>query len=371
MKPIFSIIILLCGTAVYGQAVQAIPASNGFKFDTNTLLIIFALFLVLPIWILSNTFITSAKRFYAERTKSGMLKVLIPLGLLMISSSLMAQAGTHVSEPGLSATAMTILLICVISAELMLIIFFAHKTNDFIQKTDIQTAHEVQDRSLMGWIKTQWAAMNFKPIEEEYKIDTGHSYDGIRELDNIIPPWFTTAFLLTIVFGIGYLYRYHIAKSAPMQIEEYHQAVALAEVEHDEYLKTQANDIDESNVALMTGSDLDAGQKTFVTLCAVCHKPDGGGMVGPNLTDDYWIHGGSLQNIFTTVKYGVPDKGMISWKAQLNPLQMAQVSNYILTLRGTNPTDPKEKQGTLYVPEAVTSDTSAITTMEADTTILK
>jgi cytochrome c oxidase cbb3-type subunit 3 len=261
-------------------------------------------------------------------------------------------------EFGLSGQAMTILLLCVIGAELMLILFFAHKTNDFIRKIELKDEYVARESDLITWIKTKWASMNFKPIEEEYKIDTGHSYDGIRELDNVIPPWFTTAFLLTIVFAIGYIYRYHIAKSAPLQIEEYENAVALAELRHDAYLKTQASQIDESNVALMTGAELEAGQKVFVTLCAVCHKTDGSGLVGPNLTDVYWIHGGSLQDIFKTVKYGVPDKGMISWKDQLSPLQIAQVSNYILTLAGTNPPDPKEKQGTLYVPEMTVPDTT-------------
>jgi cytochrome c oxidase cbb3-type subunit 3 len=367
---------VLASAVLYGQAAPAAPASKGFTIDTNTLLIIFAIFLLMPIWILSNAFITSAKRYYADRIKSGSARVLIPLGLLMLSTSLMAQGTPAENTPGLSATAMTILLICVIGAELMLIIFFAHKTNDFIQKTESLGLPEVRQSTLMTWLKEKWSAMNFKPIEEEYKIDTGHSYDGIRELDNIIPPWFTTAFLLTILFGVGYLYRYHIAKSAPMQIEEYQNAVALANLEHDEYLKTQASNIDESNVAIMTGADLEAGKKTFVTLCAACHKADGGGMVGPNLTDDYWIHGGSLQNIFTTVKYGVPDKGMISWKEQLNPQQMAQVSNYILTLKGTNPPDAKDKQGTLYVPEAAAAttaptDTTAAKAVQPDTTTMK
>jgi cytochrome c oxidase cbb3-type subunit 3 len=376
MKTIFSIAMVLASAVLYGQAAPAAPVSKGFTIDTNTLLVIFAVFLLLPIWILSNTFITAAKRYYADRTKSGTARVILAIGVLMFSGSLMAQGTPVENTPGLSATAMTILLICVIGAELMLILFFAHKTNDFIQKIESLGMPEARQSTLMTWLKDKWAAMNFKPLEEEYKIDTGHSYDGIRELDNIIPPWFTTAFLLTILFGVGYLYRYHIAKSAPMQIEEYQNEVALANLEHDEYLKTQASNIDESNVAIMTGADLEAGKKTFVTLCAACHKVDGGGMVGPNLTDDYWIHGGSLQNIFTTVKYGVPDKGMISWKEQLNPQQMAQVSNYILTLKGTNPPDAKEKQGTLYVPEAAgatttPADTTAAKTAQPDTTTLK
>lgn len=373
MKTIFSAALLLVCAALYGQATPAVAAQKGFTIDTNTLLIIFAVFLLLPIWILSNTFITAANRYYANRIKSGSAKVLIPLGLLMWSTSLMAQGTVPVSTPGMSATAMTILLIFVISAEMLLILFFASKTNDFIQKMEVKEVTEAKPATLMAWLKAKWAAMNFKqPIEEEYKIDTGHSYDGIRELDNIVPPWFTTAFLLTIVFGIGYLYRYHIAKSAPLQIEEYQNEITMANLKHDEYLKTQASSIDENNVTLMTGADLDAGKKTFVALCAACHKTDGGGMVGPNLTDEYWIHGGSIKNLFTTIKYGVPDKGMISWKEQLNPQQMAQVANYILTLKGTNPPDAKEKQGTLYVPDAVTTtDTTVAKVMQPDSTTLK
>jgi cytochrome c oxidase cbb3-type subunit III len=372
MKTIISATLLLMVSVLYGQNAPAATVQKGFTIDTNTLLIIFAVFLLLPIWILSNTFITAARRYYSDKIKSG-ARVLIPFGFIMMSASLFAQGTTPPVEPGLSNNAMTILLLGVIGAELILILFFAHKTNDFIEKIESKGAEPARERDFFSWFKEKWASMNFKPIEEEYKIDTGHSYDGIRELDNVIPPWFTTAFLLTIVFGIGYLYRYHIAKSAPLQIEEYQAAVALADLRHDEYLKTQASNIDESNVALMTGADLDAGKKTFVTLCAACHKTDGGGMVGPNLTDDYWIHGGSLQSIFKTVKYGVPDKGMISWKDQLTPAQMAQVSNYILTLKGTNPPDAKEKQGVLYVPEAEAApvDSTAAKATQPDTLTTK
>lgn len=362
---------LLTWSAIYGQNATVSAASKGFTMDTNTLLIIFALFLLIPIWILSNTFITTAKRFYEFKIKSGTIKVLIPFGLLVMSSSLMAQVTPAASTPGLSSNAMTILLLGVIAAELILILFFARRTNDFIQKMFGNESIPASSLDPLTWFKGKWASMNFKPIEEEYKIDTGHSYDGIRELDNIIPPWFTTAFLITILFGVGYLYRYHIAKSAPMQIEEYKNAVAVAELKHDEFLKTQANAIDENSVALMTGADLEEGKKTFVMLCAACHKTDGGGLVGPNLTDEYWVHGGALKDLFKTVKYGYPEKGMISWKEQLSPSQMAQVVNYILTLKGTNPPDAKEKQGDLYVPSAEVPDTSAVTTSMPPDTLIK
>jgi len=142
--------------------------------------------------------------------------------------------------------------------------------------------------------------------------------------------------------------------------------VTMAALKHEEYLSKQASNINESNIEMLMGAaDLEAGKKVFNTLCAVCHRTDGGGLVGPNLTDQYWIHGGSIQDVFRTVKYGVPDKGMISWKEQLSPVQMAQVSSYILTLAGTNPADPKEPQGILYVPEvpAAGSDTTGVETL--------
>lgn len=367
MKTILSIVLLLTWSLTYGQGAASGVAQKSFNLDTNMILIIFAVFLLLPIWILSKTFMATANRFSTHKTKSGSIKVLLPFSLLLMSTSLMAQSPAQTSLPWLSSNGMTMLLLCVVAAELLLILFFARKTNDFIQRIDGKEELPAVNRDPFTWLKEKWTSSNFKPIEEEYKIDTGHSYDGIRELDNIIPPWFTTAFLITIVIGLGYLYRYHIAKSAPLQIEEFNIAMAAAELEHDEYLKTQANAVDENSVATMTGADLDAGKKTFVTLCAACHKPDGGGLVGPNLTDDYWLHGGSLKDLFKTVKYGYPDKGMISWKEQLSPVQIAQVTNYILTLKGSNPPDAKEKQGELYVAEAATPDSTGIKTTQSDT----
>ena len=364
MKTTFSISLLFGSTALAAQG----TTTSGFSIDTNTLLIIFAVFLLFPIWILSNTFLSAARKFYSDQHKSKSAKVLLPLGLIMLSTSAYANTSTA-DMPGLSNDAMTILLVCVIAAELLLILFFAKKTNDFIRKISSPEAQPaIQRQSPLEWFRAKWTSMNFTPIDEEHKIDTGHDYDGIRELDNVIPPWFTTAFVLTIIFSVVYLYRYHVARSAPMQIEEYEIAMAKAALEHDEFLKREANSIDESSVTFMTGADLEAGQKVFVSLCAACHKADGGGLVGPNLTDDYTLHGGSLQDIFKTVKYGVPEKGMISWKDQLSPLQMAQVSNYILTLRGTNPPDAKEKQGELYIPAQDTTQNAEIV---PDTTIVQ
>ncbi len=197
------------------------------------------------------------------------------------------------------------------------------------------------------WRKMQDA----KPIERESEIDLDHNYDGIRELDNNLPPWWLWGFYLSIAFAVVYLIRYHVVQSAPLQEGEYQAQMAAAEVQKAEYLKNAANLVDENNVVMLTDEALISdGSKIFNANCAVCHAADGGGGVGPNLTDPYWIHGGDIKAIFSTIKYGVPAKGMIPWKDQLNPSQMQKVASYIMTLKGTTPADPKDAEGELYTP---------------------
>lgn len=210
-----------------------------------------------------------------------------------------------------------------------------------------------------------------KPIEEEGEIDLDHDYDGIRELDNNLPPWWLYGFYITIIFAVIYLLRYHVFQSAPLPLEEYEIEMAEAEEARQEYLKTAANMVDETSVTMIAeGPRLEAGAAIYKANCAVCHAADGGGGVGPNLTDNYWIHGGDIKDVFSTVKYGVPAKGMISWKDQLNPAQMQNVSSYILTLVGTDAANPKEPQGELYTPateeEEAPADSSVIPTESED-----
>jgi cytochrome c oxidase cbb3-type subunit 3 len=208
-------------------------------------------------------------------------------------------------------------------------------------------------------------------------MDTGHNYDGIRELNNVTPPWFITAFIFSILFGIGYLYVYYVAKSAPLQIEEFNMAMKKAEDEKAQYLAIQGNNVDETTVTMLGAADIASGRSTFQAKCTVCHGAAGGSMpggVGPNLTDEYWIHGGAISSIFKTIKYGWPEKGMISWKDQLSPMQMAQLASYIKSLRGSKPTGAKEPQGDLYIEEGVKSDSlqtdSLNTAMRKDSFIL-
>ncbi|HEV2353540.1 MAG TPA: cbb3-type cytochrome c oxidase N-terminal domain-containing protein [Puia sp.] len=194
-----------------------------------------------------------------------------------------------------------------------------------------------------------WAKVNrFRPIGQEADLDLGHDYDGIRELNNRLPPWWLYGFYLTIVFAGVYLWRYHVAHSAPLPAEEYQIAVREAEVRKAAFLKATANNVDENTVKLLTDkSDLDAGKAIFQGVCFACHGMNGEGGVGPNLTDKYWLHGGSVGDVFKTIKYGWPDKGMKSWKDDYSPQQIAQLASYVKSLSGTNPPNAKAPQGTL------------------------
>lgn len=190
------------------------------------------------------------------------------------------------------------------------------------------------------------------PVEREEEIMLDHEYDGIRELDNNLPPWWVWMFYATIIYAFVYLIYYHVLPYGENQEEEYLSEMRAAELEKEAYMATAKNLIDEISVEYLgDAADLAAGKAIYDGNCMACHAPDGGGGVGPNLTDEYWLHGGSIKDIFRVVKYGVPTKGMIAWESQLSPLQMAQVSSYIKDFGGTTPAAPKEPQGDLWRPD--------------------
>ncbi len=185
-----------------------------------------------------------------------------------------------------------------------------------------------------------------KPLEEERNLMMEHTYDGIEELDNPTPPWFMYLFYLTIIFGVFYGAYYHVYATENLQAGEYKTEVAVAEKAREAYMKQFANSINEDNVTLATDAkDLTSGSTIYSTNCVACHGDKGQGGVGPNLTDKFWIHGGGIKDLFKTITHGIPEKGMIAWEKSLNPIQIQQVSSYVLTLQGTNPPGAKEPQG--------------------------
>jgi cytochrome c oxidase cbb3-type subunit III len=192
---------------------------------------------------------------------------------------------------------------------------------------------------------------DYVPVEKEKDIDLGHNYDGIRELDNSLPPWWLYLFYITIAFSFVYIYWIHFGPGSTIK-QEYQEEVADLERMRRAYLAQQAFVVDEDNVFVVEDADkLAQGREIFVRNCAACHLESGAGSIGPNLTDEYYIHGGGIKNTFSVIKHGVPEKGMISWKTQLTPEQMQNVASYIVAnLAGTN-LPGKEPEGDKWIPK--------------------
>ena len=179
-----------------------------------------------------------------------------------------------------------------------------------------------------------------------------HEFDGIRELDNPPPSWLNILFVITFLFAYAYLVNYHWFKAGDLQEEEYKKEMAKYMEPEEAVSDSAATAKAEPEVYPLTDPErLADGKKIFASNCAVCHLAEGQGLVGPNLTDDYWIHGGSYEDVKHTVTNGVIEKGMIAWKTQLSKKKIDNVVSYLFTLRGTNPPNPKAPEGELYKPE--------------------
>lgn len=182
-----------------------------------------------------------------------------------------------------------------------------------------------------------------------------HDFDGIRELDNRIPPWFSYLFAGTIAFGGVYLLDYHVFGTSRLSAAEYSDEVSAADVQRRILIASEGQ-IDESQlVVLKDGASLARGNENFQKYCISCHGVKGQGIVGPNLTDRYWIHGGGIRDVYATIKNGVPAKGMISWQLIFTPKQMQELSSYVFSLQGTNPPGARPPQGELWVEKDTTA----------------
>ncbi|MEI8074518.1 MAG: cbb3-type cytochrome c oxidase N-terminal domain-containing protein [Bacteroidota bacterium] len=344
------------------------PKASELSNPLAQVLLVIIVGLLLAIGLLANVILGAAQvylqRYKDERkkTSSNAGKFLTVALLCLTSSALFAavtpDAATAVVEEtaigGLSLTSFYV-LVSVIFLELLILWVLLANLKKLLSKeaaVALGSEEEVVTKSF-SFVKW-WDNFNsFKPLKEESSIDLGHDYDGIRELDNRLPPWWLYGFYLTIIFAGLYLYRYHVAKSAPLSKQELAISLEQAAAEKETYLKKSANNIDENTVVYLTSpADHEAGKAIFITICAACHLPDGGGLVGPNMTDNYFLHGGSIKDLFKTIKYGYPEKGMKSWKDDYSPTQIAQLASYVKSLVGTKPAVPKAPQGVLYEEKA-------------------
>jgi cytochrome c oxidase cbb3-type subunit III len=221
------------------------------------------------------------------------------------------------------------------------------------QKRQLEEAETAFDIKETKWYKKIRAFFGKStPIEDEAAIMTDHEYDGIKELDNVLPPWWVNLFYATVIFGVFYLGYYHMF-GGESQDKEFATEMEEARLAVEEYKKTAKDLIDEKTVTLLTDAgELSEGKKVFETNCAACHRADGGGAIGPNLTDDNWILGGGIKNVFHTITAGGRDgKGMVAWRGTLKPSEIQKVASYILSLKGSNPADAKAPEGDIWKEE--------------------
>lgn len=192
-----------------------------------------------------------------------------------------------------------------------------------------------------------------KPVEAEAEIILDHNYDGIKELDNNLPPWWLYGFYASMVFAVIYMLKYHVF-DGENQYMEFQEEKRIAQLEIDLYnAKNTKNVIDYDAVTLLTeASDISAGKQVYTKNCVACHRADGGGGIGANLTDEHWILGGGIKNVFKTISLGGrPGKGMNAWTKQgLRAEQIQQVASYVLTFQGTTPGEgAKPAEGDIWV----------------------
>lgn len=221
-----------------------------------------------------------------------------------------------------------------------------------------------------SWWTRVWARINDSvPLSQEGEIDLGHDYDGIRELDNHLPPWWKWLFYGTIVWAFFYLIIYHVLGSLPLSEQEYQNEIARAEERILAAKASQPQATIDAN-ALQFSKDqaiIEAGKSVYVNNnCASCHRNDGGGTtIGPNLTDSYWIHGGDIRDLFRTINEGVVEKGMPAWGKVMSPQDVRDVAFYVMSLQGSNPPNAKQPQGELYTPGKDTVPVDTINVKEA------
>ena len=274
--------------------------------------------------------------------------VLLVAGLMLLGTKTYAQS----SNSALSQETMlyiTLGLVFVVSILVLLVAIYVLQLLKIFIKKEMTEEQKAQP----SWWAKLWAKWNaFQPMEEEEELLLDHDYDGIKELDNHLPPWWKGLFYVTIVYSVIYLLVFHVFKTAPLQDEEYELEIAAAEALKANKEADLVIDFDENTVTVTDDpAELADGQKFFEQQCSICHKADGGGLAGPNLTDKYWRNGGSITDVYKVIKNGVPNTAMISWEGQLNPLRMRNVASYVLSLQGTNPPGALPPDGELYEPE--------------------
>jgi cytochrome c oxidase cbb3-type subunit III len=276
--------------------------------------------------------------------------------LLLNGSGAQAQGSAElkpiITEETLMLYAMLGMVFLTCVAVLVASMYILYLLKFFLEKEMEAKQVAVAKESFWSKFNKRFISGDLLPVErEQERYMPDHVYDGIVEMDNKMPPWLRTLFLATIAFAAIYLVNFAFLGGVPMQEDEYIAELAEAEERIAAHKLLAAASIDESNVTMVhDAAAIESGKTIYLQNCRACHGAEGEGGVGPNLADEYWMYGGSINDVFKSVKYGIPQKGMIAWQQKLKPEEIQQVSSFILSLQGSNPANAKEPQGDKYEP---------------------
>jgi cytochrome c oxidase cbb3-type subunit 3 len=328
--------------------------------------------LLFVILLLGNVLVNLA---YTLARKSS-TKAAVVIGLLLLSGNAFSQQAPAAAATAASSGASVlhnwnmIMAFSVLIAELFAIVVLLINIRRMVGELSPKKETEVVEEREVAVLKILDNINASVSIEKEKDILLDHDYDGIHELDNNLPPWWKYSFIISIFWAVAYFSYYHVL-GGPSSHDEYDKAMREAKEQQDEYARLNANKVDENTVTLADAAGINDGKDVFTTNCAPCHGQKGEGVVGPNLTDDYWLHGGNIKDVFKSIKYGWPAKGMKSWQQDLTPMQIKNVASYIKSLHGTNPANAKAPQGDLYQENAGTAPATADSTKQASADTVK
>ena len=368
MKRYITVLFAIIGIPMSTFASNSIAKASGIADGMLLFLLLGFIFLLLAIIAAlakSIEGISKSPNFNKLKKNEKTAKAIAIIVLLGSSFNTYAAEAQSSSSAFMMSNTVFWLLLCFIGF-LAIIIGILFNSLNTLLKLERGDSFEQEKEEETEDIFTKLKLTDRVPAEEESNIMMDHEYDGIRELDNNLPPWWKYMFYATIIFAFVYLIRFHITGSGQLQGEEYAAEMEAAVAAKAEMMANATESITEENVIyLVDAPNIEKGGAIYQGNCATCHSQLGGGGAGPNLTDEYWIHGGGIKNVFKTIKYGVPAKGMIAWQSQFSPSQMQQISSYVLSLQGSNPPGGKDPQGEIYVEEIITKVTDSTA---ADTT---
>jgi cytochrome c oxidase cbb3-type subunit 3 len=344
--------------ATTAQEAAASPSGDTVNW-LEILLVISAVVLLFVIWGLGQVLLILGKQLNNKRRSQEIPKILMVIVGLFSFGGASAQDAAPAASFGHFGGIGELefwALATVIFIELVVILFLAFMARrmyrELTGEADAALARSTESRetNFSAW----WKRMDEKwmtraiPVEQEADVLLDHDYDGIKELDNALPPWWKYGFYFTIVVAFIYVFNYHVLGTGLNPEQEYAVEMEQGKRIEEAYKAKTKNLVDENNVAMSDAGGIAEGAKLYKQSCIACHGANGEGGIGPNLTDEYWIHGGSMTDIYKTIKIGYPDKGMQSWESMMSPVQMKDLSSYVKSIKGTNPANAKAAQGEPY-----------------------